>query len=153
MTMASALFSRAAAWHEADMQRPILDQQVTFLYAEDPEACWRFYEEVLELPLAQDQGSVRIYGIAGGRAFLGICKARAPRASDNPRVEGGVVFTLVSQDVEGWHAFLTAKGVTLPMAPTYSDAYRITHFFFNDPAGHTIEVQRFERSDWPAVVG
>jgi catechol 2,3-dioxygenase-like lactoylglutathione lyase family enzyme len=131
--------------------RPALDQQVTFLYAEDPEACWRFYEEMLELPLVQDQGSVRIYSVDGSRAFLGICKARAPRASENPRVVGGVVFTLVTQDVEGWHAFLTAKGVHLPMTPTYSEAYRITHFFFNDPAGYTIEVQRFERPDWPKV--
>jgi len=131
--------------------RPQLDQQVTFLYAENPEECWRFYEEVLELPLVQDQGSVRIYGIDGSRAFLGICRARAPRAADNPRVVGGVVFTLVTRNVEGWHAFLTGKGVTLPMAPTYSEAYRITHFFFNDPAGYTIEVQRFERPDWPAI--
>lgn len=131
--------------------RPALDQQVTFLYAENPEECWRFYEETLELPLVQDQGSVRIYGLDGSRAFLGICTARAPRATENPRAVGGVVFTLVSQDVEGWHAFLSAKGVTLPMAPTYSEAYRITHFFFHDPAGYTIEIQRFERPDWPAV--
>jgi catechol 2,3-dioxygenase-like lactoylglutathione lyase family enzyme len=131
--------------------RPALDQQVTFLYAENPEECWRFYEETLELPLVQDQGSVRIYGIDGSRAFLGICKAREPRASENPRVAGGVVFTLVTQDVEGWHAFLAAKGVTLPMAPTFSEAYRITHFFFKDPAGYTVEVQRFDRPDWPAL--
>jgi catechol 2,3-dioxygenase-like lactoylglutathione lyase family enzyme len=131
--------------------KPPLDQQVTFLYAENPEECWRFYEEMLELPLVQDQGTVRIYAVEGGRAFLGICKARAPRASENPRAVGGVVFTLVSQDVEGWHAFLTAKGLVLPMAPTYSEAYQITHFFFHDPAGYTIEIQRFERPDWPSV--
>ncbi|UPY37913.1 VOC family protein [Sediminicoccus sp. KRV36] len=131
--------------------RPPLDQQVTFLYADDAEACWRFYEEMLELPLVQDQGSVRIYSLDGSRAFLGVCRARGPRASEDPRVVGGVVFTLVSRDVEGWHAFLAAKGVTLPMAPTYSEAYRITHFFFKDPAGYTIEIQRFERPDWPAI--
>lgn len=131
--------------------RPPLDQQVTFLYAENPEECWRFYEEVLELPLVQDQGSVRIYAVDGHRAFVGICTARGPRASENPRVVGGVVLTLVSRDVEGWHAYLTAKGVVLPMAPAYSEAYRITHFFFQDPAGYTLEIQRFERPDWPAI--
>ena len=131
--------------------RPALDQAVTFLYAENAEACWNFYEDVLELPLVQDQGSVRIYAIDGVRAFLGICRARAPRAAENPRAVGGVIFTLVTSDVEGWHAFLAAKGVSLPMMPAYADAYRITHFFFQDPAGYTIEVQRFERPDWPAV--
>jgi catechol 2,3-dioxygenase-like lactoylglutathione lyase family enzyme len=132
------------------MSRPPPAQQVTFLYAEDPASSWRFYEEVLELPLVQDQGTCRIYAAAeGDRAFLGVCRARAPRASDNPRVQGGVVFTFVTPEVEGWHEFLRAKGVAVPPAPEYSEAYRVTHFFVNDPAGYLIEFQRFERPDWP----
>lgn len=134
------------------MTRPDLAQQVTFLYAEDTEASWRFYEETLELPLVQDQGSCRIYAAApGDRPFLGVCRARAPRASENPRVVGGVVFTFVTPDVEGWHEFLKARGVALPPGPEYSEAYRVTHFFVTDPAGYTIEFQRFEREDWPQV--
>jgi len=105
-------------------------QQITFLYAEDPAASWDFYEP-------------------GERAFLGICRARAPRASDNPRVQGGVVFTFVDPDVEGWHARLKARGVMVPEQVEYSEAYRVTHFFFHDPAGYLLEVQRFERPDWP----
>ncbi|MCW8087902.1 VOC family protein [Sabulicella glaciei] len=129
---------------------PRFAQQVTFLYAEDPEASWRFYEEVLELPLAQDQGTCRIYETAeGGRAFLGVCRARAPRSEENPRAEGGVVFTFVTPDVEAWHARLAAKGVALPPAPQWSEAYRVTHFFLRDPAGYLLEVQRFDRPDWP----
>lgn len=126
-------------------------QQITFLYAEKPEASWRFYEEVLGLHLAQDQGFCRIYAAApGGRGFLGICRARAPRASDNPRVEGGTVVTFVHQDVEGWYARLKEKGVEVSAPPAYSATYRVTSFFFQDPAGYTLEVQRFERPDWPA---
>ena len=57
------------------------DQHVTFLYAEDPEPSWRFYEEVLGLPLAQDQGSCRIYARRTGRARVSwACAARAARA-------------------------------------------------------------------------
>ena len=127
------------------------DQHVTFLYAEDPEPSWRFYEDVLGLPLVQDQGSCRIYAAApGGRAFLGVCRARGPRVSDNPRVQGGAVITFVAQDVEGWHDRLVAAGVTPDKAPAYSETYRVTSFFFRDPAGYTLEVQRFERPDWPA---
>ena len=129
--------------------RPTLDQQVTFLYAEDAPACWDFYEKVMELPLAQDQGRVRIYEVAGGRAFLGVCMAGAPRTGDNPRAEGGVCFTFVTQEVEAWHAFLTAKGVAIPQPPELSAQWRITHFFLHDPAGNLLEVQRFERPDWP----
>lgn len=133
------------------MPPPKLDQQVTFLYAEDTEASWRFYEGVMELPLVQDQGSCRIYGVDGGanRAFLGVCRARAPRATENPRAVGGTVFTFVAEDVDGWYDFLTRKGVEVPEAPAMSEAYRVYHFFFRDPAGYTLEVQRFERPDWP----
>lgn len=130
------------------MTRPGIEQQITFLYADNAEECWRFYEEVLELPLVQDQGMVRIYGVDGERAFLGVCRSRGPRLSDDPRITGGVMFTFVTRDVEAWHAFLTSKGMDLP-PPAYSEAHGITHFFFRDPAGYTLEVQRFERADWP----
>lgn len=133
---------------------PPFDQHVTFLYAEKPKECWRFYEEALGLPLAQDQGTCRIYEVApGSRAFLGICRARAPRLTDDPRVEGGAVVTFVVQDVEGWHARLAARGVPIAAAPAFSETYRVTSFFFRDPAGHTLEIQRFERPDWPAPGG
>ncbi|NMJ42615.1 glyoxalase/bleomycin resistance/dioxygenase family protein [Roseomonas sp. JC162] len=127
------------------------DQHVTFLYAEDPAPSWRFYEDVLGLPLAQDQGSCRIYAVAaGGRAFLGVCRARGPRVTDNPRVQGGAVVTFVHSDVEGWHDRLRDKGVEIAAPPRFSDTYRVTSFFFKDPAGYTLEIQRFERPDWPA---
>lgn len=133
------------------MQRPALAQSVTFLYAAEPEASWRFYEATMGLELVQDQGTCRIYAAgAGTQAFLGVCRARAKRASPDPRVEGGVVFTFVTPEVEGWREFLAARGVEVPAAVEYSEAYRVTHFFFRDPAGYLLEVQRFEREDWPA---
>lgn len=125
------------------MTRPPIDRQITFLYAEEAELSWRFYEEVLELPLVQDQGMVRIYAVADG-ACLGVCRARGPRLSGDPRIAGGVMFTFVTSEVEAWHAFLVAKGLDVP-PPVFSAAHGITHFFFRDPAGYTLEVQRFER--------
>lgn len=130
--------------------RPALDQQVTFLYAEDAQACWDFYEQVLGLTLVQDQQRVRIYEVAGGRAFLGVCRAAAPRASADPRVEGGVCFTFVTQDVDGWYEFLTTRGMAITRPPEHSMQWSIYHFFLHDPAGNLLEFQRFERSDWPA---
>ena len=134
------------------MDRPSLGQSVTFLYAADAEASWRFYEEAMRLGLVQDQGTCRIYAAgAGTEGFLGVCRARAPRASDEPRAEGGVVFTFVTPEVEGWRDFLAARGVAVPERVAYSEAYRVTHFFFRDPAGYLLEVQRFEREDWPGA--
>lgn len=126
-------------------------QQITFLYAEDLAASRRFYEEALRLTLVQDQGTCAIYAAApGGRAFLGVCRARGPREAADPRREGGVVLTLVSEAVEDWHAWLVARGVAVEGPPARSAAYGVTHIFFRDPAGYLLEIQRFERPDWPA---
>ncbi len=133
------------------MQRPDFDQQVTFLYADDAPACWDFYERVMELKLVQNQGRCRIYEVAGSRAYLGLCMSRASRVTDNPRVEGGVVFTFVADDVDGWYEFLKAKGLAIPHAPELSVEYKVYHFFFHDPAGNTLEIQRFENPSWPRV--
>ncbi len=130
---------------------PAPGQQITFLYAEEPAACRHFYAQVLRLPLVQDQGGCAIYATTpDSRAFIGVCRARGARDSDDPRRQGGVVLTLVSEAVEAWHAWLIACGVPTEGPPARSADYGITHIFFRDPAGYLLEIQRFERSDWPS---
>ncbi len=128
---------------------PPFAQQITFLYAEDPAACRDFYGRVLGLELVQDQGFAAIYATGGSRAFLGVVKARGPRQGREPRSEGGVVLTLVTPAVEAWHAHLLAEGAAVEAAPAANAATGITHFFFRDPAGYLLEIQRFDRPDWP----
>lgn len=130
---------------------PAFDQQITFLYAEDPAACRHFYGELLGLALVQDQGFAAIYAVGGGhRGFLGVVQARGPREARDPRHEGGVVVTLVTPEVAAWHDHLAAAGVPIEAPPRHTAAYGITHFFFRDPAGYLLEIQRFDRPDWPA---
>ena len=132
---------------------PRLDQQVTFLYAQDAPACWAFYENMLGLPLVQDQERVRIYAVAGGRAFLGLCMAGAARASANPRVEGGVCFTFVTQDVDGWYAYLQARGAAINGASiTFSCTIR-PEIYLNSSAlnGRTGRPPKAARLNAPAA--
>jgi catechol 2,3-dioxygenase-like lactoylglutathione lyase family enzyme len=56
------------------VERPQLDQQVTFLYVRDLEASTRFYGELLGLPLALDQGVCRIYRVAAGAFISGTAR-------------------------------------------------------------------------------
>lgn len=130
----------------------LLAQQITFLYAADLAASQRFYGTVLGLRLVLDQGTCAIFEVAGQRAFIGICQAvpeaDGPRTAADPRRQGGVVLTLVSDAVEAWHAHLLAAGVR-PEAPPASRAdIGITHLFFRDPAGYLLEIQRFEGPAW-----
>ncbi len=120
------------------------DQQVTFLPVADLERSHAFYAGSLGLELVLDQGACRIYRAAGD-AFLGVC--RRERAAP----AGGVIVTLVAQDVDGWHRRLVAAGVEVAKPPAYNPDYDIYHCFLRDPDGHVIEVQRFESPEWPAA--
>ncbi|XWN31112.1 MAG: VOC family protein [Devosia sp.] len=129
------------------MAPPPFDQLVTFIYTDDLEAAAHFYGEVLELPLALDQGSCRIYAV-GPAGFLGVC-----RKAGEPQTRDGVIVTLVSNDVNGWHAHLAAKGVTFEKPPTLYEDYNIYHCFLRDPAGYLLEIQTFLDPSWPKPVG
>jgi len=141
------------AAEDGGMTPPPFEQSVTFLYTADLAASRRFYAEILGLPLVleQDGGRCVIFATAPGlRGFVGLCTARGPREIGNPRTPGGVVFTLVSRDVEGWHARLLAAGMPVLGPPVHAAEYGITGFFFRDPDGYLLEIQRFEDPAWPA---
>ena len=119
-------------------------QQISFLYTDDLPATARFYEEVLGLRLALDQGACRIYHVAG-RAFLGFCAREEAARPD------GLILTLVSDDVDGWHARLVERGAEVEGPPALNERFRIYHVFFRDPNGYRLEIQRFEDPRWEAV--
>lgn len=113
-------------------------QLITFFAVRDLARTADFYERLLGLPLARDQGDCRIYRV-NENAFVGFC-ARA-HAPENPP---GVILTLVTEAVDAWHARLFAQGVAFDMPPTRNERYRIDHCFLRDPDGYRIEIQRFE---------
>jgi catechol 2,3-dioxygenase-like lactoylglutathione lyase family enzyme len=123
---------------------PPFAQQVTFLYTADLDATARFYESVLGLELALDQGTCRIYRVARG-AFVGFCRRAEPPAT------GSVIVTWVTDDVDGWHRRLVARGVVFEKPPSYNPAYDIYHCFLRDPNGYLLEIQTFRDPRWPAV--
>ena len=117
----------------------LFDQQITFLYTRDLTATARFYEDVLGLPLAVDQGDCRIYRVSRD-GYVGFCQRAA--APDEP---AGIIITLVTDDVEGWYARLLARGVQFDKPPERNPKYAITHCFLRDPNGYLLEIQRFEK--------
>ena len=123
-----------------------VDAQITFLPVDDLSRSAAFYEGALGLPLVVDQGTCRIYRVCGD-AYLGICLR--PGAA----VAAGVIVTLVTPEVDAWHARLVAAGATVVEAPSTSERYGIYHAFYRDPDGHLVEVQRFHDPGWAAPEG
>lgn len=104
------------------------DAGITFCYTGDLKATSEFYEKVLGLELALDQGGCRIYKTAEG-SYLGFCE----RATEGDRA--GIILTLVTEDVDGWHERLLEQGVPIEQEPRHNQEYLIYHFFFRDPNG------------------
>jgi len=114
---------------------------ITFLYVADLQASHEFYSTALGLELSVDQGDCRIYRVNAG-AFLGVCER-----PDQLNV-GGMIVTIVTDDVEATHSRLVAAGATVDTPPEHSAHYRITHAFYRDPDGHVVEIQRFDDPKW-----
>ncbi|MBD3349362.1 MAG: VOC family protein [Candidatus Eisenbacteria bacterium] len=120
------------------------DAQITFCYTRDLDTTAEFYESVLGLPLVLDQGGCRIYRAASG-AYLGFCEKEKTARPE------GVILTLVTEHVDGWHERLKAAGVEFEKAPALNPEYKIYHCFLKDPNGYVIEIQRFEDPRWPTA--
>jgi catechol 2,3-dioxygenase-like lactoylglutathione lyase family enzyme len=113
------------------------DGQITFVPVADLARSASFYETVLLLPLALDQGGIKIYRAAAG-GYLGLCQGEGPLAPDDR-----LILTLVTDHVDEWHTRLAAQGVPTDGPPRENERYRIYHFFARDPDGYRLEIQRF----------
>lgn len=119
----------------------VFDSMITFCRTKDMEETHRFYNGLLELPMALDQGRCRIYRVSSG-GFIGFCEGTEP----DP--ENTVMITLVTDDVDGWFARIASKGHPVIKAPAMNSEFRIYHCFVRDPSGYTVEIQRFEDPRW-----
>jgi catechol 2,3-dioxygenase-like lactoylglutathione lyase family enzyme len=110
---------------------------------------------VISLPLVLDQGDCRVYRTCGN-AYLGFCKrAGAPQPSKTEETHSptqaplaGLLYTLVTDDVDGWYNYLQQCGVEIEAPPKLNETYGIYHFFVRDPNGYLIEIQNFLDPNW-----
>jgi catechol 2,3-dioxygenase-like lactoylglutathione lyase family enzyme len=127
-----------ASSNEADAPAvTAIGQQITFLDTRDLASTSDFYERVLRLRLARDQGGCRIYHVSG-TSYVGFCER-----ADAPAAPRGVVLTLVTDDVDDVCAHLRRYGVEFVKEPADNPPYRIYNAFVRDPNGYLIEIQRF----------
>jgi len=115
---------------------------ITFFYYRDLPAAMAFYENILGLPLAIDQGWCKIYRIADG-AHVGLVDES--RGMNKWQAVKSVQLCIRVPDVDAWYAY--AKEENLPNLSDLfvNDALGIRAFVFNDPEGYQIEIQSTTR--------
>ena len=124
--------------------RPTAPNQlaITFFYYRDLPGAMRFYEDILGLPLAIDQGWCKIYRIAPG-AHVGLVdesKGMNKWTADKP-----VQLCIRVPDVDAWYAYATAQKLDNLSELFVNDSIGIRAFVFNDPEGYQIEIQSATR--------
>ncbi|MEP1198906.1 VOC family protein [Tateyamaria sp.] len=126
------------------MNRPDAPNElaITFFYYRDLPAAMQFYEDVLGLPLAIDQGWCKIYQICPG-AHVGLvneAKGMNKWAPVKP-----VQLCIRVPDVDDWYTYAQAKALDNLSDLFANDALGIRAFVFNDPEGYQIEIQTATR--------
>ena len=119
------------------MDNPHYSAAITFIPVSDLARSAEFYGGTLGLPQVLDQGGILIYRVSAG-GYFGIVAKTDPIEPDQR-----LMLTLVTDDVDGVYARLTAAGALCDGAPRENARYRIYHFFAADPDGYRLEVQRF----------
>jgi catechol 2,3-dioxygenase-like lactoylglutathione lyase family enzyme len=112
-------------------------QQITFFDTPDLRRTVDFYERILGLRLARDQGTCRIYHVSGD-AYVGFCERPGATAPAS-----GLTITFITDRVDEWCRRLKANGVELVKEPADNPPYRIYNAFVRDPSGYLVEIQRF----------
>lgn len=127
------------------MQRPDAPNElaITFFYYRDLAAAMRFYEDVLGLRLAIDQGWSKIYEISPG-GYVGLVdesKGMNKWAEVKP-----VQLCIRVPSVDDWYAY--AKSLELEDLSRLfeNDEIGIRAFVFRDPEGYQIEIQSATRA-------
>lgn len=126
------------------MNRPDIENQlaITFFYYRDLPAAMQFYETVLGLTLAIDQGWCKIYQICEG-AHVGLVdetKGMNKWAAVKP-----VQLCIRVPNVDAWYAYARDQSLDALSDLFVNDAIGIRAFVFRDPEGYQIEIQSATR--------
>ncbi|MCU0883454.1 MAG: VOC family protein [Beijerinckiaceae bacterium] len=123
------------------IQRPAVagnQLAITFLYYRDLQGAMSFYEDMLGLTLAIDQGWSKIYRITDS-GYVGLVDETRGSHRANPIKP--VQLCIRVADVDAWYAWIASRGPEGLRGPRSNTELKIRAFVFNDPEGYQIEIQ------------
>ncbi len=111
---------------------------ITFLYYADLPRAMAFYEDVLGLKLAIDQGWSKIYEVTTS-GYLGLVDET--RGSHRAHPVKPVQICMRVANVDAWHAYLLDRGIAIIKGPKDVPHLGIRVIVLEDPEGYQIEIQ------------
>ena len=117
--------------------------QISWVYTEDIDSTAKFYSRVLQFDCLRETRDVRIFHTAL-QAAIGVCHCFDDRVVEP---KGGMI-SLVTTDVDAWHARLLRNGAQIDEPPRRLERFGIYRFALRDPNGYWLEFQQFDDSSW-----
>lgn len=113
---------------------------IVFLYYKDIPRAQRFYEDVIGLHLAVDQGFAKIYQISP-TSFVGLVdEAQGLHRASEAKA---VTLSFITQEIDAWYDYLVSKGVKLRGPIGNATRHPTRGFVAYDPEGYFLEFERF----------
>ncbi|MEW9920257.1 VOC family protein [Marimonas sp. MJW-29] len=127
------------------MKRPETANElaITFFYYRDLPRAMAFYEDVLGLELAIDQGWSKIYAICPG-AHVGLVDEA--RGMNKWTEQKPVQLCIRVPDVDAWYGYAEARKLDNLSRLFVNEQLGIRAFVFTDPEGYQIEIQSATRA-------
>ncbi|MFX1495834.1 MAG: VOC family protein [Promethearchaeota archaeon] len=113
------------------------DEFITFLGTENLNKTSEFYQNGLGLEIYKDQGLCKIFHVTK-ESKVGFCSHMSVVFE-----EKSPIITLVVKNVDETYQKLIQNGIEIPNLPKVNSKFNIYNFFFKDPNGYTVEIQKF----------
>jgi predicted enzyme related to lactoylglutathione lyase len=110
---------------------------ITFLGTKDLKKTSDFYQKILGLTIYKDQKVCLIFNV-NTQSKIGFCTHMSVLHK-----KMSPIITFVADDVDKVYERITQYGIDVPETPRINQKFNIYHFFFKDPNGYTIEIQKF----------
>jgi catechol 2,3-dioxygenase-like lactoylglutathione lyase family enzyme len=114
---------------------------IVWFYYKDMQGIQRFYEDVLGLDLIVDQGWAKIYPV-GPSGYFGLVDEQ--RGMHHFTEQKAVTLSLITDDIDGWYAYLKSNAGVEMRSTEISDTDRYRAFVAYDPEGYYLEWDVFK---------
>ena len=114
-----------------------LEGSITFFYYDDLAKADNFYSEIMGFETVVDVEFAKVYKISEG-AHVGIVDGNV--GSMKPTKDKPVMLSVLVEDADAWHKYLTEKGVDVMGPPRKPEYLEMKVFLLKDTEGYILEI-------------